>query len=101
MVSELENRAARAGLPPGTLRGPEPAPVRALEISQIHYAQGQFEEQKLSALPAGCMKSGREGVTWIDIQGAPDTVLLEIIGQHCGLHPLVLEDIQNPVQRPR
>ena len=101
MVSELENRAARAGLPPGTLQGPEPAPGRALEINLIHYSQGHFEEHKLSALPGDCLKPDQHGVVWIDIQGAPDTALLEAIGQHCGLHPLVLEDIQNPVQRPK
>lgn len=101
MVSALENRAARAGLPPGTLRGPEPAPAKHPEISLIRYSQGHFEEQKLSELPDDCMKVGQEGVIWLDIQGSPDTALLESIGQHCGLHPLVLEDIQNPVQRPK
>lgn len=44
---------------------------------------------------------GAAGVTWINIDGIEDGAWLETVAGHFGLHPLVLEDIQNPDQRPK
>ncbi|MFO8065488.1 MAG: magnesium/cobalt transporter CorA [Spirochaetota bacterium] len=48
-----------------------------------------------AALESSC------GVTWINIDGIPDKAELELLSVKYGVHPLVLEDIQTPGQRPR
>lgn len=39
--------------------------------------------------------------TWINLDGLHDTALIKEIGEHFGLHPLVLEDIAHTGQRPK
>jgi len=41
------------------------------------------------------------GVTWLDIDGVHQNEVLETVGAHAGLHPLVIEDIHNTYQRPK
>ena len=41
------------------------------------------------------------GITWLDIDGVHQTDLLETVGAHASLHPLVIEDIHNTYQRPK
>jgi len=43
----------------------------------------------------------RPAVTWINIDGLHQVEAIAKIGQHFGLHPLVLEDIVNTEQRPK
>jgi magnesium transporter len=40
-------------------------------------------------------------VTWINITGLADVGIIEKIGTHFNLHPLILEDILNTGQRPK
>lgn len=40
-------------------------------------------------------------VTWINIKGVNDPKMMETIGHHFGLHPLMLEDILNVGQRSK
>ena len=40
-------------------------------------------------------------VTWINIDGIHQIEIIEKIGKHFNLHPLILEDIMNTEQRPK
>lgn len=40
-------------------------------------------------------------VSWIQVQGVNDAALIERLGEHFGLHPLLLEDVMNTDQRPK
>jgi magnesium transporter len=40
-------------------------------------------------------------VHWLNVEGIHDTQLIEQIGEHFQLHPLILEDIVNTSQRPK
>lgn len=44
---------------------------------------------------------GTSGVTWLDIDGVHQPEILEAVGTHVNLHPLVIEDIHNTYQRPK
>ena len=94
------NRGHRAGLPPGTLIDEVgPAPVR---LSLVNYHDGSLYEPEVAGLEEmQRLVSGREGVTWLHIQGWPDKALLEDLGERFEIHPLVLEDIQSAGQRPK
>jgi len=41
------------------------------------------------------------GVTWLDVDGVHQNEILEAVGVHVNLHPLVIEDIHNTYQRPK
>jgi magnesium transporter len=40
-------------------------------------------------------------ITWINIDGLANTEVIEKIGRHFAIHPLILEDILNTEQRPK
>ncbi|MDX1534532.1 MAG: magnesium and cobalt transport protein CorA, partial [Thermoplasmata archaeon] len=40
-------------------------------------------------------------VTWVNVDGLHEPELIQRLGAHFGLHPLVLEDILNTTQRPK
>ena len=42
-----------------------------------------------------------EGISWINISGIDDTRIIELVGRHFGLHPLMLEDIMSTGQRSK
>lgn len=44
---------------------------------------------------------GADHVSWINVNGLNNTAEIEEIGNHFKLHPLVLEDIVSPHQRPK
>ena len=41
------------------------------------------------------------GVTWLDVDGVHQDDVLESVGLHADLHPLVIEDVHNTYQRPK
>jgi magnesium transporter len=96
-TSEL---AAGAGLSPGTLLPPSQQPEAALEVQVLVYDQegvlimdGQHIDQLLPLK--------EQAVTWIHVQGRPPISMLEQFGRHFNLHPLLLEDLLQPQQRPK
>ena len=47
------------------------------------------------------LDASRHDVTWVHVTGIQQSPLIDGIGNLFGLHPLVLEDIANPVERPK
>lgn len=43
----------------------------------------------------------KESITWVIVEGLADDAIIESIGEHFNIHPLVLEDILNTHQRPK
>ena len=89
-----------SGLPPGTpvfvgTQKTEEVGITIIEYDGDHYARrsAQTLEECCSTL------TEQPGVTWINVDGLHDTNLIEGIGRHFGLHPLVIEDILNTHQR--
>ena len=98
-IFRKSSRKKEAGLPPGTLvyTGNETAPVTV----RLHV----FDEDTLEDI-AGCnleiiRKQRAEGRVWVDVEGVHDLDLLRDLGTEFGLHPLTLEDIARPGQRPK
>ncbi len=93
--------AKKIGLPPGSLvhvGKPTGAPVK---ISVLDYNQSEFTEYAPGSVEDAVRCRGDDTVTWVNIEGLEDTGLIEKIGLHFNLHPLVLEDILNTRQRPK
>ncbi|MEI2420594.1 hypothetical protein V6O07_10000, partial [Arthrospira platensis SPKY2] len=62
-------------------------------VQTTHYGAEHYDlriERGLPAMPVA------EGVVWMDVRGLHDADLVEQVGLHFGIHPLVLEDVLNP-----
>ncbi len=69
-------------------------------ITVIRYNETSYEEFRPSNVEE-CFKDDFKGVTWINVEHLHDANLIEAIGQHLHLHPLLIEDIRNTEQRPK
>jgi len=71
-------------------------------LNFINYENtAQFEERQASTFSEEFKFQNIPGVTWIDIDGVHQSDLLDSVGKHANLHPLVMEDIHNTYQRPK
>ena len=93
--------AKKAGMPPGTLHPngePRTGPVR---ITVIDYDTDHVEERKVEVIEECFPYRDTATVTWINIDGLANTEVIEKIGRHFSIHPLILEDLLNTDQRPK
>lgn len=95
------SRTAKVGLPPGTLVHIGERKLETARITAIHYDESSLEEIEIDNVQDCLALKERPPVNWINIDGVHDVEVLETLGGHFGLHPLVLEDIVNTAQRPK
>lgn len=93
--------ADKAGMPPGTIVFIGERKQDEVEIQILTYDGGHFEEVPNAALGDIGRHLGNSSVTWINISGLHDVELIAALGKQFQLHPLTLEDIVNPSQRPK
>ncbi|MCB9436863.1 MAG: magnesium/cobalt transporter CorA [Anaerolineales bacterium] len=74
-----------------------PPPV----ISIMGYGPNGFDEQVLSDPTGIHVYLKKWPVTWINVDGSHDHQIVQKIGAIFDLHPLVIEDIGNALQRPK
>ena len=97
----IRKRSRKAGLPPGSMVYLGERNVDKIEISVIDYDQNKLEKRTLENVEDCFAFKDTATVTWLNIVGLHDTHLLEKIGTHYHIHPLILEDILNTDQRPK
>ncbi len=90
-----------AGLTPGTLVHIGEKRTEKVRVSIIDYDETQFEEKEVQTCEECFPYKDTPTVTWINVDGIHDMEVVEKIGKHFGLHPLLLEDIVNTEQRPK
>lgn len=97
----FKTRAAKEGLPPGSLVHIGESSSDAITISIFEYNEHSVQETRSDSL-ASCLPSVNEnGVVWIDVEGVHQVETIRCLGESYNLHPLVLEDIVSTVQRPK
>jgi magnesium transporter len=96
-----KKRSRKSGLAPGTLVHIGEQKVSKAKITIIDYNDANCEIKS----PASCEEcypyKDKPSVTWINIDGLHELPVIEKIGAHFGLHPLLLEDLVNTEQRPK
>jgi magnesium transporter len=97
----ISKRSAKAGMPPGTLIHIGERKAEKVRISIFDYDATQFTEKEAAAIEECFQFKDRPTVTWINIDGLHEVEIIEKLGGHFGLHPLLLEDILNTDQRPK
>ena len=101
MLKLFRKTTRKVGLPPGTLVQVEEKKAEKVRISLIDYDEAQFQEKEAATIEECFPFKDKPTVTWINIDSIHQADILEKIGAHFGIHPLVLEDIMNPGQRPK
>ncbi len=72
-----------------------------VKITIIDYDETHLQEKEARTIEECFQFKDMPTVTWINIDGLHKIELIEKLGKHFNLHPLVLEDIVNTGQRPK
>jgi magnesium transporter len=70
-------------------------------INVIDYDEEKFEEKEIKDIKECFKYKDTPTVSWINIEGINQVEAIKQLDEHYGLHPLVVEDISNPGQRPK
>jgi magnesium transporter len=97
----IKRISRKAGLPPGSLVHIGKKKAEKTRITLIDYDEGQFQEKEVKTIEECFPFKDTPTVTWVNIDGIHNVEIIEKIGKHFGIHPLVLEDIVNSGQRPK
>ncbi|MGJ5640655.1 magnesium/cobalt transporter CorA [Formosa sp. S-31] len=102
-----KNRARRnkqkTGLSPGTVVYTGHKSEQKLFIEAFNYSPTHVKEEEIPSVDGvfSYKSDSKDHVTWININGLNHTDVIERIGTHFNIHPLILEDIANTSQRPK
>jgi len=97
----IRKREKKIGLPPGTPVYVGEMKEEEVKISIIDYDETHFQEREGKTIEECFPFKDTPTVTWINIDGIHDVDIIEKIGKHFELHPLIMEDIMNTEQRPK
>ncbi len=96
----FSRKSKKAGLPPGSLIYTGAKKEGPVTVSVIDYDAKRLEEKGLRPGEFGRYRTKRS-VSWINVTGIHDVKVVEELGEKFKLHPLVMEDILSPDQRPK
>ncbi|MGD8461571.1 MAG: magnesium/cobalt transporter CorA [Desulfobacterales bacterium] len=97
----VKRLSKKAGMSPGTLVHVGEKKIDKVQIRLTNYDQDRFEEKELNRIEDSFIYRDTPLVSWINIDGLHEIELIEKIGTHFSIHPLILEDIVNTGQRPK
>jgi len=101
MVKLMKNVSQKAGFAPGSIIHVGEQKVEEVKISIIDYDADKFEEKESVNIEESFAFKDTPTITWINISGIHQTEIIEKIGKHFQLHPLLMEDILNTGHRPK
>ena len=97
----LKKRKEKIGLPPGTPVYIGEKREEAVQITLLDYDEKHIQEKKIKQIEECCELKDTPSVSWLNVDGVHDIDIIEAIGKLFGLHPLIVEDIAHPGQRPK
>jgi len=101
-MTDIAKKASdMVGLPPGTLLHVGEKRSENVRITIFDYDEKDFEEKEVKTIEEAFPYRDKQTVTWINIDGIHNLDLIQKVGEHFALHPLILEDIVNTSQRPK
>ncbi len=101
MTRRIRRRAKKVGLAPGTLVHVGAKRTESVKIGIIDYDETDLVERVAKKVEDCFPFKEKPTVTWLNIDGVHDVEIIEKIGKHFELHPLIMEDIVNTEQRPK
>jgi magnesium transporter len=97
----IKRTSKKVGLPPGTPVFVGEKRAEKASISYIDYNETRVEEKQVKDIEQCFPFKDTPNVIWINIDGIHEVEIIEKIGKHFEVHPLILEDILNTTQRPK
>ena len=97
----IKKQLRKAGTSPGTLIHIGEQKVDETQMTLVDYDEEHLQERVLDGIEEAFPLKDLPTVTWINIDGLHQLDIIEKVGQHFNIHPLVLEDIVNTGQRPK
>jgi len=97
----VKKKSKKAGLPPGTLVHIGKKRMEKVKITIIDYDEEHLQEKDAKSIKECFPYKDKPTVTWINVDGLHEIKVIEEIGKHFNLHPLILEDIVDTDQRPK
>jgi magnesium transporter len=97
----LKRVSKKAGLPPGTLIHIGEKKTDKVKITVMDYDESNLDIREIENIEECFPFKETPTVTWINIDGLHQVDIIEQIGNHFELHPLILEDIVNTSHRPK
>jgi magnesium transporter len=91
----------KRGLPPGSLVHVGTDHQQPARITLVDYSPAGYSSRVVDTIDDILPFRYTPSLTWVNIGGLSDIALMEAIGEHFGIHRLVLEDILNTHQRPK
>ncbi|MBI4620796.1 MAG: magnesium/cobalt transporter CorA [Desulfobacterales bacterium] len=101
MFKLIKKRQKKIGLSPGTLVHIGEKKTDRTRIRIIDYDEAQFQEQEVNTVEECFPFKDTPTVTWVNIDGLHEVDVIERLGIHFNIHPLILEDILNTGHRPK
>ena len=97
----IKKSSKKIGLPPGTLVHVGEKKMEKARIRIIDYDEKNLQEKEANTIEECFQFKDAPTVTWVNIDGLHEIDIVEKIGKHFDIHPLVLEDILHTAQRPK
>jgi magnesium transporter len=97
----LKRSSEKAGLPPGTVVFVGEKKVEETRITVIDYDENQYAEREVKNIEECFAYKATPSISWINIDGVHQVEIIEKLGAHFVLHPLLQEDVVNTHQRPK
>lgn len=97
----VRQASEKAGLPPGSLVYVGEQEMETVKITVLDYDEEGVRERPVERVEEAFPFREEPTVTWINVDGLHRSDILEKLGDHYGLHPLVLEDLMNTGQRSK
>jgi magnesium transporter len=101
MVRLLKRASRKIGLMPGSIVYVGEKREEPVKIAVIDYDETNYQEREVSSVGECFPYKETPSITWINISGIHDIEIIEELGRHFDIHPLVLEDIVNTGHRPK
>jgi len=101
MVRLYKKLSKSAGMKPGALVHIGEKRIDKVKVGLIDYNETDFRRTELDSIDEILSLKDTPEVSWIDITGLHDISVIEKIGNHFGVHPLLQEDVLNTGLRPK
>ncbi len=96
-----KNISKKAGLHPGALVHVGRRKADKIKLTVFDYNQDKHSSAEFNKVEEFTPQYKKDLVSWINIDGLHDITAIAALGEHFGLHPLLMEDVLNTSHRPK
>jgi magnesium transporter len=100
MTGTMKMATMKKGLHPGSVIHVGEKKADRVKFTVIDYGRDNFTERECDGVDECLAYADKDSVTWVNVNGLHEPEVMRKIGEHFGIHSLVLEDILDTEKRP-